>query len=144
MLVDANGGLIGYVLSVSTNGVQVDVLLNPELPELAGLSVRAVAGDRQIRVLTHQMSYESVDCSGPPFMDITAQLTGPLFSKAATAAPGTTVYVPDMAHTPQPRAFGSNHFGDLRCRTNEHSSLFSVPGKAIINLDVFAVPFQLH
>jgi hypothetical protein len=149
VVVDANGKQVGTVVGSRVNRVTIalrvngrHVLLNVDsavdTPVFPGTTllvppIRGFGG----------VSFESRDCSGPPFL---FQSGNGLLDSGFVAPPGLTLYLPTVpGAAPTPIAL-SSYWGTGGCRTQEPPVLSNayVPAVAVVDLlTLFTPPFRL-
>jgi hypothetical protein len=139
---DGNGAKVGDVIDINLDFTG----------QFGGTAVIALALDGRFLALRatpsgfqgfhDRLRFESVDCSGTPFLDPRPSAVA-LIPPVAVGPPGNTVYVPgpdSSTDTFVERSFIVLHQPGRLCEQPVPSQRFGVPAMSVINLDALFIP----
>lgn len=136
---DANGKRIGQVIDLN-NGQGSTVFVR-----IGGTPTYLTVGPSSMWAGNPELSYQSTDCSGAPFIRVANSLFPTL---VATGDPGLTVYVPQSGQTAQTITIASvtENLQPSQCQPLLHSQqIQAFPAVPVIDLStVFTPPFSVR
>lgn len=145
-VVDANGNQVGEVVGATTNTATVALKVGGRgviLVVRGATTQSSLEGDLLPFQGTGTLRFESTDCSGPPLMFVDPIRT---VDPGIVAAPGMTLYMPEVPTILGSRILGSGRGQGGRCVALSPPILADnmVPAVPIIDLlTVFTPPFRI-